>query len=92
MIHSMICSLAGTLLLIFVVPAILKSWVDRWKVGRRAHFLTCIVWLIHYFQQLRAIPSVGHSGILTSYVGAIQYYRNTRDLVQEGYEKVGHTI
>ncbi|KAF9468818.1 cytochrome P450 [Collybia nuda] len=37
--------------------------------------------------KLRAIPSVGYSGVLTSYLGAIQFSRKGHELIQEGYEK-----
>ncbi|KAF9468817.1 cytochrome P450 [Collybia nuda] len=37
--------------------------------------------------KLSAIPSVGYSGVLTSYIGAIKFFFNAQELIQEGYEK-----
>ncbi|KAJ3561249.1 hypothetical protein NP233_g10308 [Leucocoprinus birnbaumii] len=36
---------------------------------------------------LNAIPTVGYSGILTSYITAFQWSTKGRDLIQEGYDK-----
>jgi hypothetical protein len=38
--------------------------------------------------QLNAIPTVGYSGVLTSYITAIQYMVRGREIIQEGYDKV----
>ncbi|RDB20448.1 hypothetical protein Hypma_012416 [Hypsizygus marmoreus] len=38
-------------------------------------------------QQLNKIPTVGASGIFSSYFGAYRYLRNARDMIQEGYNK-----
>lgn len=50
--------------------------------------LDCIypIWI----PQLSAIPSVGYSGVLTSYIGAIKFFFNAHEIIQEGYEKVSH--
>lgn len=40
--------------------------------------------------QLNAIPTVGHSGVLTSYITAIRWMSHGRDLILEGYKKVSH--
>ncbi|EKM83195.1 hypothetical protein AGABI1DRAFT_111666 [Agaricus bisporus var. burnettii JB137-S8] len=36
---------------------------------------------------LNAIPTVGYSGVLTSYITAIQYMVRGREIIQEGYNK-----
>ena len=38
--------------------------------------------------QLSAIPAVGPSGILTSYIGALRFIKNGKEMVQKGYDKV----
>ncbi|KAJ7593785.1 cytochrome P450 [Mycena floridula] len=43
--------------------------------------------------KLRHIPTVGPSGILSSYVGAVRFFLDGRGVVQEGYEKYkGHVF
>lgn len=39
--------------------------------------------------QLRHIPTVGSPGLLGSYSDAWKFGRRGRELIQEGYEKVG---
>ncbi|KAF8989861.1 cytochrome P450 [Cyathus striatus] len=36
---------------------------------------------------LHDIPTIGHSGVLTSYITAVKYLFHGKDLVQEGYKK-----
>jgi hypothetical protein len=38
--------------------------------------------------QLRSIPAVGTSDPLTSYIGAYRFLRHSKEMVQEGYDKV----
>ena len=38
--------------------------------------------------QLRSIPTVGPSGILTSYMGAFMFHKHGKEMTQEGYDKV----
>ncbi|KAF8980800.1 hypothetical protein BDQ17DRAFT_909166 [Cyathus striatus] len=40
-----------------------------------------------YKSPLHAIPTVGYSGVLTSYITAVKYLFYAQDLVQEGYVK-----
>ncbi|KAF8994955.1 cytochrome P450 [Cyathus striatus] len=40
-----------------------------------------------YKSPLHAIPTVGYSGVLTSYITAVKYLLYAQDLVQEGYVK-----
>lgn len=42
--------------------------------------------------KLQHIPSICPSGIFSSYRGAIRWFRNARDIVQEGYDKVRDSI
>jgi hypothetical protein len=41
-----------------------------------------------YLPQLHAIPTVGYSGVLTSYITALQWSKKGKDLIQEGCDKV----
>ncbi|KDR68413.1 hypothetical protein GALMADRAFT_78764 [Galerina marginata CBS 339.88] len=38
-------------------------------------------------EQLRHIPTIGSSGILSSYFGAFKFFRHGREMIQEGYTK-----
>ncbi len=38
--------------------------------------------------QLSGIPTIGPSGILTSYIGALRFYKHGREIAQEGYDKL----
>src|SRR6266550_7081340 len=38
--------------------------------------------------QLSAISTIGPSGILTLYIGALRFYKHGREMAQEGYERV----
>ncbi len=40
------------------------------------------------FEQLNAIPTVGYSGILTSYITAFKWTHHATELLQEGYNRV----
>ncbi|KAF9482443.1 cytochrome P450 [Pholiota conissans] len=44
-------------------------------------------WLNSATYQLRHIPTVGPSGPISSYLGAIKYFQHGQDIVREGYEK-----
>ncbi|KAG6887831.1 hypothetical protein C0995_012331 [Termitomyces sp. Mi166 len=41
---------------------------------------------------LSKIPTIGGSGILSSYIGAYKFVSNARDVIQEGYAKVQTSI
>ncbi|KAF8721948.1 hypothetical protein AX14_010063 [Amanita brunnescens Koide BX004] len=43
-------------------------------------------------RQLSAIPTVGHSGILSSYIGAFRFLKHAKEMAQEGYEKYHGSI
>lgn len=36
---------------------------------------------------LNAIPTIGHAGVLTSYITAFKWFRHGGDMLQEGYDK-----
>ncbi|KXN92692.1 Ent-kaurene oxidase, partial [Leucoagaricus sp. SymC.cos] len=38
---------------------------------------------------LNAFPTVGHSGVLTSYITALKWHQHAGELIQEGYDKFG---
>ncbi|KAJ8469311.1 hypothetical protein ONZ51_g9081 [Trametes cubensis] len=57
-------------------------------------YVAIAVWLASYLirrrlDPLNAIPTVGPSAPLLSYLGAIQYIRDAESLLREGYQKVG---
>ncbi|KAF8980797.1 hypothetical protein BDQ17DRAFT_1212576, partial [Cyathus striatus] len=39
--------------------------------------------------QLHSIPTIGYSGVLTSYITAIQYVFDAKGLILAGYKKYG---
>jgi hypothetical protein len=43
---------------------------------------------LHGESQFDHIPAIGHSGRLTSYLGALSYFRKSREVIIEGYKKV----
>ncbi|KAI0962094.1 hypothetical protein AcV7_001014 [Taiwanofungus camphoratus] len=50
--------------------------------------IVCLLYVVYKrTDPLRLIPAIGHSAPLLSYVGAYQYFRNARVMLQEGYEK-----
>jgi apolipoprotein N-acyltransferase len=82
------CSLGGLFLVTYVIPSIIKAGADRVKVSH-TELLRGVVFI--FFSQLSAIPTVGYSGLLTSYIGAVKFFFNARELIQEGYRKVSST-
>jgi hypothetical protein len=42
--------------------------------------------------QLNAIPTLGHSGVLTSYLTAVKWMFHGGALLQEGYTKVSQAL
>ena len=75
-------TVASVVFLAFVVPAFLKSLVIHYKV------LKMPIMTLYLLFQLRSIPSIGPSGILTSYIGALRSIWRGNEALQEGYEKV----
>lgn len=59
--------------------------------ARLAAVITIVYGLVGYIRAkrspLNAIPTVGYSGVFTSYITALQWSTKGRDLIQEGYNQ-----
>ena len=65
----------------------------QWYQNRGPNVRVCIpfhqsIALVHSSAQLDAIPTIGYSNSLLSYITAVRYLFDGRKLTQEGYDKV----
>ncbi|KAF8325934.1 cytochrome P450, partial [Amanita rubescens] len=61
---------------VFAVAILFSCFLSAWKKHRK----------------LSGIPTIGPSGILGSYIGALRFLRDGRAMVQEGYDKYRGSI
>lgn len=81
----------------FAIVFLLGILIYAFRILRNAHARVDLVNRLRFHStqtnicfKLRSIPTVGPSGVLSSYIGAFKYIFNARDSLQEGYDKVGN--
>ncbi|KAJ7254606.1 cytochrome P450 [Mycena rebaudengoi] len=57
-----------------------------------AALMLIIAWLRHTTTATTAIPTIGSTGLISSYRSAIHFLLHTRDVIQEGYEKYPNQV
>ena len=90
--HSMLDDYTSTVSFLagfFVVVSLFISWYARGDpmVRKFPSYLSHSLTILHRFQ-LDAIPTIGFSDPILSYLSSLQFYYNGIPMLKEGYEKV----
>ena len=90
--HSMLDDYTSTVSFLagfFVVVSLFISWYAKGDpmVRQFPSYLSHSLTILHRFQ-LDAIPTIGFSDPILSYLSSLQFYYNGIPMLKEGYEKV----
>ncbi|KAF8343222.1 cytochrome P450 [Amanita rubescens] len=69
-------------------PAFMDSKTTTGLAVIASCYCVLLIWqAFSKHRKLSAIPTIGPSGFLTSYIGALQFVKQGKDMIQEGYDK-----
>ncbi|KAJ3888640.1 cytochrome P450 [Lentinula edodes] len=80
-------ALGAIFLATFLIPKLLQWRARMDKVSVALYYGSQQILMSSQMSQLNAIPTVGSSGLFSSYLSARRYKMHAREIIQEGYNK-----
>ena len=80
--------LLGVTILLLLAFQLRKALITKAKV----RFTLLEFCYILITSQLNAIPTIGSSGIITSWIDAFKFVRHAKEIIQEGHQMVSITL